>query len=89
MAWRLTLLCSLTACCALFYASQVRLLHLGWLLPLLLLRRWLERFAQVAWLCVVIFVKVFSARLRARGRPPQAAEAIWALCHKARVGDVW
>ena len=39
--------------------------------------------SQVAWLCAVIFTKIFSARLRASGRPPQAAEAIWALCHKA------
>lgn len=39
--------------------------------------------SQVAWLCTVIFTKIFSARLRASGRPPQAAEAIWALCHKA------
>lgn len=82
--WRASAALS-SACVIGFLATftQERLLMLS---PLLLvaffLRRWLLRYAEVAWLCTVIFTKIFSARLRASGRPPQAAEAIWALCHK-------
>lgn len=42
---------------------------------------------QVAWLCMVIFSKILSARCRASGRPSQAGEAIWALCHKVRTAS--
>eukprot|EP00439_Symbiodinium_sp_Y106_P006758 s2081_g1.t1 len=56
------------------------------LLPLLacilFFRRWLWRYAEVWWTCVVLFGRVFSARCRAAGRPTPASEAIWALCHK-------
>ena len=44
---------------------------------------------KVGWLCVVIFTKILSARCRATGRPPQAGEAIWALCHKAGFPKFW
>ena len=43
--------------------------------------------SQVGWLCLVIFTKILSARCRASGRPSQAGEAIWALCHKVRSSD--
>ena len=63
--------------------TQERLLMLSpFLFVALVLRSWLLRYAEVGWLCVVIFIKILSARCRATGRPPQAGEAIWALCHK-------
>eukprot|EP00434_Breviolum_minutum_P008450 symbB.v1.2.007455.t1/scaffold455.1/size335105/3 len=63
--------------------TQERLLMLSpFLFVALVLRSWLLRYAEVGWLCVVIFTKILSARCRATGRPPQAGEAIWALCHK-------
>ncbi|CAK9086151.1 unnamed protein product [Durusdinium trenchii] len=75
-----------TTCAADAFATEheaERVLHLSPLLVLaLFLRRWLLRYAEVAWLCMVIFSKILSARCRASGRPSQAGEAIWALCHK-------
>ncbi|CAJ1439392.1 unnamed protein product, partial [Effrenium voratum] len=62
--------------------SQERLLLSPFLLLAFFLRRWLLRYAEVGWMCLVILCKVLSARMRCSQRPALAAEAIWALCHK-------
>jgi len=48
----------------------------------LLLRKWLLRYAQVMWACIVIGFNIISTTWRTQGRSKQAVDAEWEMCHR-------